>query len=110
MLHAVYRMLNMVYFSPMKIPIEKVAELANILLSDSEKKNLSVELEKILAHVEKINSIAGLEQVEPTSHPFASENVYREDVVHTNQAAQEVLKYAPEREGNFFKVPKVIEQ
>lgn len=95
---------------PMKIPIEKVAELANINLDAEEKKSLSGELEKILTHVETINSIEGLDSVSPTSHPFDSENVYRDDEVIPTNAAKKVLKYAPDKEGPFFKVPKVIEQ
>ena len=94
----------------MKIPIDKVAKLCNINLRPEEEKSLSDELGKILTHVEKINSIEGLEKINPTSHPFDSENVYREDKVVNQDTAQDVLKHAPEREGNFFKVPKVIDQ
>ena len=93
----------------MKIPIQKIAELANIRLNPEEEARLSKDLEKILAHVEEMNAIPGLDKVEPTSHPLASENVYREDVVVDQATAKEVLKHAPDSHGNFFKVPKVIE-
>ena len=94
----------------MKIPIKQVAKLCNINLKPEEEKSLSAELEKILTHVEEINSIKGLDKVPPTSHPFDSENVYREDKVVPQKVAEDVLKHAPAREGDFFKVPKVIEQ
>jgi len=93
----------------MKIPIHKVAQLANIRLTEEEEKKLTAELGKILEHVEKINSIEGLDSVEPTSHPLASENVYREDVVKQQGTAKELLKHAPDKHDPFFKVPKVIE-
>lgn len=98
------------YHHLMKVPIDKVAKLCNINLKPEEERSLSSELDKILAHVEKINSIEGLEKVNPTSHPFDSENVYRKDKVISQDTARNVLEHAPEREGNFFKVPKVIEQ
>ena len=86
-----------------------MAELANIKLNPEEEKSLSQDLEKVLQHVEKINSIKGLDQVEPTSHPLDSENVYRSDKVQKQETAKKVLKYAPDKEGKFFKVPKVID-
>ena len=94
----------------MKIPISKVAKLANIRLEPEEEKVMSSELEKILTHVEKINSVKGLDKIEPTSHPFDSENVYKKDEVVKQDTAKEVLRHAPDRDGSFFKVPKVIEQ
>jgi len=93
----------------MKIPIQKIAELANIRLTPEEEGTLSKELEKILTHVEEINKLPGLDKVEPTSHPLASENVYREDTVLDQGTAKEVLKHAPDKHGNYFKVPKVID-
>ena len=93
----------------MKIPINKLASLANIALDPKEEEALSKELEKVLGYVEKINSIKDLDKIPPTSHPFDSEDVYREDKVVEKDTAKDVLKYAPSIEGSFFKVPRVIE-
>jgi aspartyl-tRNA(Asn)/glutamyl-tRNA(Gln) amidotransferase subunit C len=94
----------------MKIPIQKIAQLAYLNLTSEEETKLAKELENILAHVAEINSIPGIEKIEPTSHPLASENVYRSDTVRTQGTASDVLKHAPDAHPPFFKVPKVIEQ
>ena len=92
----------------MKIPINKVAQLAHIKLSPEEEKSLTEDLSKVLSYVEQINSIEGLDAVEPTSHPLNSEDVFRKDEVENQASAKEVLKHAPDPHGEFFKVPKVI--
>ena len=93
----------------MKIPINKVAQLAHIKLSPEEEQSLTEDLTKILSYVEQINSLPGLDKVEPTSHPLDSEDVFRKDKVKNQASAKEMLKHSPDSHGKFFKVPKVIE-
>ena len=93
----------------MAFQIEQIAELARLSLKPEEKAKLKKDLESILAYVEQLKAVP-TDSVEPTSHALNLENVFRDDKVHPSEVRDEVLKHAPRREGNFFKVPKVIEQ
>ena len=93
----------------MSFQIEQIAELARLSLKPEEKEKLQKDLESILAYVEQLKSVP-TDSVEPTSHVLNLENVYRSDEVRPSDVREAVLKHAPRREGNFFKVPKVIEQ
>ena len=93
----------------MSFQIEQIAELARLSLKPQEKAKLQKDLESILAYVEQLKQVP-TDHVEPTSHVLNLENVFREDKVHPSDVREDVLKQAPQREGNFFKVPKVIDQ
>ena len=93
----------------MAFDIEKIAELARLNLKPDEKKKLEKDLESILAYVEKLKSLK-TDQVEPTSHVLNLENVFRPDEMKPSQVREEVLEHAPQCEGKFFKVPKVVEK
>ena len=93
----------------MAFEIGEIAELARLSLKPEEKVKFKKEIESILAYVEQLKKIP-TDKVEATSHVLNLENVFREDEVKVCDVREAVLKYAPRREGNFFKVPKVIEQ
>ena len=93
----------------MAFEIEKIAELARLSLKPEEKAKLQKDLESILAYVEQLKSVP-TDAVEPTSHVLNLENVYRADEVRPCDVREDLLRHAPHREGNFFKVPKVIDQ
>ena len=93
----------------MAFEIEQIAELARLSLKPEEKKKFQKEIESILAYVEQLKTVP-TDHVEPTSHVLNLKNVFREDTVKPCDIHEEILKHAPQREGNFFKVPKIIEQ
>lgn len=93
----------------MNFEIEKVAELARLNLKPEEKEKLRKDLEAILGYVEQLKKI-DTQRVEPTSHVLNLENVFRPDVVKSSEVRDETLQHAPQREGKFFKVPKVVER
>ena len=93
----------------MVFEIEQIAELARLSLRPEEKAKLKKDLESILAYVEQLKSVS-TDHVEPTSHVLNLENVFRPDEIRPSDIREEILKHAPKREGNFFKVPKVIDQ
>ena len=69
----------------------------------------SKQLASILSYIGKLNEI-NTEAVHPTSHPLATlRNVFRKDILKNSLKTEEVLKNAPSKEGDFFKVPQVIE-
>ena len=89
--------------------VKKIAKLARITLSDKEVKKYSEQLAKIVGYVEQLNEI-DTSNVEPLSHVQEVVNSFRDDVVKESLDIDEVLKNAPETEGNFFKVPGVIKR
>ncbi|MBU4590889.1 MAG: Asp-tRNA(Asn)/Glu-tRNA(Gln) amidotransferase subunit GatC [Candidatus Omnitrophica bacterium] len=88
--------------------VKYVAELARIALSEKELEQFTGQLDRILEYVNKLKAldVAGLE---PTSHVLEMKNVYREDEVRPSLPAEEVLKNAPDKQGNLFRVKKIIE-
>jgi len=88
--------------------INYVADLARISLAGDEEKLFASQLNDILAYIEKLNKLdtAG---VEPMSHAVILVNMFRDDKVKDSLPKDEALRNAPEKEKDFFKVPKVIE-
>ena len=92
---------------PQKINIDQIAELARLNLKPHERAKLSKDLEEIVAYVDQLQEL-NTEAVPPTSHVLPIENVFRADRVASSDMREDLLRHAPKREGNFFKVPKVI--
>lgn len=88
--------------------VEYVAKLARIELTEDERDTLTSQLSSILGHIEKLNEL-DIEGVEPTFHVLDVTNVFREDEVRPSLPTEETLKNAPARDGDFFKVPKILE-
>lgn len=91
-----------------KKTVEDVAHLARIELGLKESEKLSRQLEHILAFIDKLNSL-NTENLAPTSHVLTLNNVLRKDEPRPSLAIKKTLMNAPEKLGNFFVVPKVIE-
>ncbi len=88
--------------------VEYTANLARIELSDKELDHFTRQLDRILAYVDKLNTLDAV-NLEPTSQPLEMKNVYREDLVKKSLSASEAIKNAPDKENNLFKVPKIID-
>ena len=93
----------------MEFQIDKVAELARLNLKPGEKSKLEKDLGAILDYAQKLNTL-DTGSVEPTSHVLNLENVFRADEVKTSNAAEKALAHAPHRDGDFFKVPKIVQR
>lgn len=89
--------------------IEPIIELSRLSLKAQEKGKLKKDLESILAYVDELKQVP-TEGIEPTSHVLDIQNVFRQDKAVSCNVREEVIKHAPRREGNFFRVPKVIDQ
>jgi aspartyl-tRNA(Asn)/glutamyl-tRNA(Gln) amidotransferase subunit C len=81
-----------------------VAHLARLELRDDELERLGKQLNDILAAVSKVSEL-DLTGVPPTSHPLDVVNVSEADEPRPCLAVEEALANAPERDGDFFKVP-----
>ena len=92
-----------------KNEVDKVARLARLHVTDSERDAFAKQLSQILTHVEKLNEYATT-GIEPTSTVLGQVNVFREDVVRPSLPLDKALANAPEREADAFCVPKIIEE
>lgn len=92
-----------------KTDVEKVARLARLEITDAEKEAFARQLSEILAHVEKLNRY-DTRGIEPTATVLGQVNVFRDDVVRPSLPAEKALANAPEREGDGFCVPKILEE
>jgi aspartyl-tRNA(Asn)/glutamyl-tRNA(Gln) amidotransferase subunit C len=88
--------------------VEHVARLARLALTDAETETMRVQLNGILAYIEKLNALP-TEGVEPTSHAVPMVNVMRDDAPGPCLPRDEALANAPDRAGEFFRVPRIIE-
>lgn len=87
--------------------IEYVGILAKLELSDEEKVQAKKDMSEMLAYIDKLNEL-DTEGVEPMSHVFSVDNVFREDVVTNGDGSADTLSNAPEKKEGGFKVPKTI--
>ena len=81
-----------------------VAHLARLELRDDELARLEVQLNDILAAVSKVSEL-DLSDVPATSHPLDVVNVWGEDEPRPCLSVDDALANAPERDGDFFRVP-----
>jgi aspartyl-tRNA(Asn)/glutamyl-tRNA(Gln) amidotransferase subunit C len=89
--------------------IDRLAHLAKLKFSEEEKKELKVDLERMIEFVEKLKEV-DTTGIEPLLHISDAVNVLREDEIEQIISKQEALLNAPLTDGNFFKVPKVIKK
>ena len=92
----------------MKVDIEKVAKLAQLRLSEDEKRRFEGQLDQILAHIEQLSRV-DTTGVEPTSHAIPIHNAFREDEIKPSFPKEEVMGIAPAAKDRHFKVPRIIE-
>jgi aspartyl-tRNA(Asn)/glutamyl-tRNA(Gln) amidotransferase subunit C len=91
-----------------KLEVEKVAKLARLEITEAEKAAFVKQLSQILTHVERLREY-DTKGIEPTAAVLGAVNVFREDIVRPSLAVDKALTNAPEREGDAFAVPKIIE-
>ena len=87
--------------------VRKVAHLARLDLAEATIATYTSQLERILdyvAHLEQVDT----EGVPPTTRAVEVVNVTREDTVNPTPVREELLNLAPEREGDFLRVPKIM--
>lgn len=87
--------------------IKKAANLARLQINAEDMPKLSKQLSEILSYAATINEL-DLAGIKPTAHAVEVENVFRADVVADAGVVQDVLAQAPQADGVFFRVPKVL--
>jgi aspartyl-tRNA(Asn)/glutamyl-tRNA(Gln) amidotransferase subunit C len=88
--------------------VRRIAHLARIGVKESEVSHLQGELNAMLAFVEQLKEV-NVEGVEPMTSVIPMEMKKRADVVNDGGIADDIVRNAPETQGHFFLVPKVVE-
>ena len=88
--------------------IEYVGILAKLELSDEEKEQAKSDMGRMIDYIDKLGEL-DTTGVEPMSHVFPVQNVFREDVVTNGDTREELLANAPEQKDGMFMVPRTFE-
>lgn len=87
--------------------VRKIAELSHLRFDDAELSKYTEQLNRILQYVDKLNEL-NTDDVDITYHPIDYPNVFREDELRTCLGVDEALMNAPEKNWQYFVVPKVV--
>jgi aspartyl-tRNA(Asn)/glutamyl-tRNA(Gln) amidotransferase subunit C len=87
--------------------IDNLAKLSHLSFTEQERKEIKADLQEMISFIEKLKEV-NTEGVTPLLHMSSNENILREDVLQGSVSREEALKNAPDTDGTFFKVPKVI--
>jgi len=89
--------------------LEHLAKLARLTLTPEEREKFYRQIQEVLAHIQRIEALSLPGQVE---YFFPNQEVrpLRPDVVQPGFSQEEALANAPEKEGDFFIVPRVVKE
>lgn len=88
--------------------VRKVAKLARLDLTDREIAEFTGQLSAIIDYVEKMNQL-DTENVPPLAHCLPITNCFRDDCVKDSLGTEKTLANAPDKDEQFFKVPKILD-
>ena len=89
--------------------VDEVAHLARLEFDAEAKKEIVVDMNRMLAFVEKLNEL-DTKGVEPLIYMTDESNVLRDDIVKETITQKEALQNAPKKDSDYFKISKVIDQ
>ena len=87
--------------------VRKVALLARLDLTEAEEQQFTEQLSGILDYVNQLNEL-DTDDTEPTTRAIELSNSTRQDELDPFAARESILDIAPDREDDFFKVPKIL--
>jgi len=88
--------------------VRYIASLARLRFSEEQEEHLAEQMSEILEYMEKLSELDTTD-VPPMSHVLDLYNVFRADTAHQRITPEEALENAPDADGDYFRVPKVIE-
>ncbi len=88
--------------------VKQVAKLSRLALSEAEIAQFADQLSAILEYIEKLNQL-DTSKVEPLAHCLPINNCLREDNIKSSLGTEKTLANAPQKDDQFFLVPKILE-
>ncbi|MDY7004069.1 MAG: Asp-tRNA(Asn)/Glu-tRNA(Gln) amidotransferase subunit GatC [Cyanobacteriota bacterium] len=89
--------------------VRKVAHLARLKLNPEEEETFTTQLSSILDYFEQLSEL-DTEKVAPTTRAINVSNITRDDDLEKFPHREEIFSCAPEQDGDFFKVPKIMSE
>lgn len=89
--------------------VDRIAELAKLEFDASSKEQIKADLNKMLDFVGQLEEL-DTENVEPLIYMLDEKPVLRKDEVKGHVSQEQALKNAPDKDTDYFKVPKVIKK
>ena len=87
--------------------VRKVEQLSRLELQEDQIETYTKQLEEILSYVDQLQEI-DTKNIPPTTRAVEVVNAMREDSIEVNSSREDILNQAPHREGDFFRVPKIL--
>lgn len=88
--------------------VTHISKLSRLALTEDEAGIYADQLSKIIEYVELLGSL-DTANIEPTSHVMPINNVMSEDLPGISLSREDALRNAPDSDGKFYRVPKIIE-
>ncbi len=88
--------------------LKKIAHLSRLEIDEKDTDKMLRDMSNMLTFVEKLNEV-NTDDVEPLTTMSHEVNALREDIAKQQLTHEEVLKNAPKKDADFFRVPKVLE-
>jgi aspartyl-tRNA(Asn)/glutamyl-tRNA(Gln) amidotransferase subunit C len=89
--------------------VQHIAHLARLQLTEEEAIAFTEQLGRIVSYFEQLAELDPLlEGVEPTTRAIEMVNVVRPDLLRSEGNREDLLNCAPDREGDFFRVPQLM--
>lgn len=88
--------------------VKKIAHLARLEFNDEGTEKMKKDMTQILDWVEQLNEVE-TDGIEPLTTMSSEVNVLREDIVGEHLSREQGLQNAPQRDSDYFRVPKVLE-
>ncbi len=87
--------------------VDSIAALAKLELSEAEREQAKQDMENMLDYIDKLNEL-DTDGVEPMSHVFPMQNVFREDIVTNGDDSENMLQNAPQSRDSMVVVPETF--
>lgn len=87
--------------------VRKVAHLARLELTETEETQFASQLSSIIDYFQQLSEL-DTENISPTTRAIDVSNVERSDELQPYPDRESILQSAPEQEGDYFKVPKIL--
>ena len=89
--------------------VHKVANLARLEMTEAEAEQIATQMSSILEYFEQLSEL-DTNDVPPTTRAIDVSNVTRPDKLYPYLNREAILKEAPDPDGDFFRVPKILSE
>ena len=89
--------------------VDKIAKLAKLKFDEKSKEKMKKDLVKMIDFIDVLNKI-DTDKIDPLIYLSEEKNIMREDDFEENLSQKESLKNAPEKDSDYFKVPKILKK